>query len=224
MSIFYNVATIDISSGLVDHEISSGQDYFILLDAPTNANVTVKLNENTAPAIPIKEYWQFKSKDVQNIYLSCDAVSGESIKYGQADGNLEITTNPVINSIDTITSLTDVGASATNLDKIINPYEAPVITIADNTSSTSADMINISSLDCDKIRIKTMTESNGTNSYNTCYVELDGKKISINRSYLATGGWLQQLNDYFEIEGVRGKSLVVTADESGVVLEKFSLK
>jgi len=117
-NIFYNVAKQDTSNGLKDFEVSSGQDYFILISAPANANVTVKLNSNTAPAIPIYEFWQFKSTDLEKLYISCDPVAGELI-YGQADGNLEITTNPQIGSINSIAEIEDNFAPNNSLETTI---------------------------------------------------------------------------------------------------------
>lgn len=153
MNTFYNVGSADISQGLQDFEISSGQDYFILLSAPSNANVQIRLNENTAPQIPIKEHWQFKSADVKKIYISCEPIAGEIIKWGQADGNLEITTNPTINQIDTISTM---GVTfAEQMDKIINPYDTlnpSILSAISNASGSLTTMID-TSLDCDKIII-----------------------------------------------------------------------
>lgn len=118
--LFYNVGKRNITNGLKDLEISSGQDYFILLEAPDNANITIKLNSEFAPAIPIKVGYQVKSINISKIFLSCDSILNESITYGQADGNLEILPNPNVKNISSITSILDKFAPKTVSSTNIN--------------------------------------------------------------------------------------------------------
>lgn len=149
--ISYNVGTKDISNGLVDFEILSSTDYFILLKAPTNANLTLKLNSNTNQPIPLKEGFQVEFKNVGKLYLSCDAVEGESIVWGQSDGNLIIKPNPTINAIDTVTEIHQFNDILLNqLDKITNPYIFENVNIRHTDTATP---VLLETLQCDMIEI-----------------------------------------------------------------------
>lgn len=151
--ISYNVGTKDISNGLVDFEILSSTDYFILLKAPTNANLTLKLNSNTNQPIPLKEGFQVEFKNVGKLYLSCDAVEGESIVWGQSDGNLIIKPNPTINAIDTVTEIHQFNdILLTQLDKIINPYITETLLNLDFIGDNSAvNILSINNCDFDSL-------------------------------------------------------------------------
>jgi len=233
MSTFYNVGSADISDGLIDYEISSGQDYFILLSAPSNANIQIRLNENTAPLIPIKEHWQFKSADVKKIFISSDAIAGGIIKWGQADGNLEITTNPTINQIDTISQM---GVTfAEQMDKIVNPYDLENIEILQGNSNVASRTTVLNTvLDCDKI----VFSLNGGISANEGELIQDGRiELRIGADIVATTGGRNLANyaisksqDITQLEGVRGKTLTIVIDnELGLYhgyyfIQKYSLK
>lgn len=204
---FYNVGSKSIDSELRDYEISSGQDYFILLSAPSNANVRIRLNENTAPQIPIKEFWQFKSKDVTRIYISADAVAGGSITWGQADGNLEIITNPTIDAID---SIGQMGITyAEQLDKVTNPYD-----MANSTrerynmtaSSTMGYALN-STLNCDAVMISIAAGPLNATSTSKGEVSIDGCRVLTSHCNMNNGLIAYPPPTLFE--GVRGKSILI---------------
>lgn len=225
--IFYNVGTQDISNGLRDFEISSSQDYFIILKAPTNANITIKLNSNDNHEIPLKDGWQISSKDVGKMYLSCDAIEGESITYGQSDGNLIITPNPTINAIDTITYLNNLGTNVINqLEKIVNPYtlisdEKLYLNTQANTTIFNA------MLDCDKFIFDY--------SFALHYPVFYGLHIFINDTIVKTYGHYNSgqpqttSNEiHFELEQARGKSIRIEVLGTNIILnycfKKYNLK
>lgn len=208
--IFYNIAKKDISNGLKNFEISSAQDYFILLEAPTNANITVRLNSVTAHEIPIKENWQFESADVNKMYISCDPIEGGFIKYGQADGNLIIRPNPTINKIDLINSF---GAEiVSQLDKIINPYEFFESLSGSTNANVSTTMLNLT-LDCDKV-ILNFTGGQKVGGlgykYGNMVVYLDGANIASNGGVAYSSvGHGESRSSSLELENCRGKILLI---------------
>lgn len=118
--LFYNVGKQNITNGLKNLEISSGQDYFILLDAPDDANITIRINNEFAPEIPIKVGYQVKSTNVSKIFLSCDSVLNGVITYGQADGNLVILPNPNVKNIESISKINDKFAPKAVMSQTIN--------------------------------------------------------------------------------------------------------
>lgn len=92
----YNIADISITNGLKNHPLVSGMDYLILLEAPAGADIRVKLNDNTAKEIPLKENYAIKSKNVNNIYIMANEIDGGMIKIGQSNTveDFEILTSP----------------------------------------------------------------------------------------------------------------------------------
>ena len=227
-NVFYNVARQDITNGLRDFEISSGQDYFILLKAPANANVKVRLNSNTAPQIPIYEFWQFKSADVEKIYLSADAINGEYIEYGQADGNVEITTNPQIGSIDSLASVDSFGANLlSSLDKIINPYEFSKQDDYYAIATARTSVLN-TTLTCDKIHIISIFPIPTYTSHHSIEIFLDGKILTSQGYYYGSGSVFTPVIN-LELTDVNGKTLQVYIRSNGsykcgVNIQEFNLK
>lgn len=225
--IFYNVAIQDISNGLKNFEISSAQDYFILLEAPTNANITVRLNSVTAHEIPIKENWQFESADVNKMFISCDPIEGAYIKYGQADGNLIIRPNPTINKIDLINRVGMFeSALLEQLDKIINQYDFENSTFLNGSSTASTETILLNSV-CvhDKIIVSlTPPFSHGGvyGAYSRGYVflKIDNKIVAYVGSSL-NGGDLNFNSNFFEFEGIKGKNIQISARSWDTNFESF---
>lgn len=104
-----NKIPLDISNGLTDHEIGAGE-YIILTKGPTGANVTVKANDSFKAGWPLKVGHSLRGKkEIRKIFVSCDAVAGESITLHQADSNddFELTTPPSTVDVDTITKIDD---------------------------------------------------------------------------------------------------------------------
>lgn len=124
MSQFYNVGRQSLDDGLDDFQIIAGFDYIIILEAPSNANIQLRLHSITNPQIPLFAGWQLEVKAGTEMFLSCDAVAGGVIKYGQADGNLKIQPNPTINVIDKITEVGGFSdALLLALGKTIHPLD-----------------------------------------------------------------------------------------------------
>jgi hypothetical protein len=234
LSNFYNVAQKDISNGLNDEEISNGHDYFILLSAPTNANVRVKLNNTSSSEIPLKEFWQINAKDISNIYISCDAVAGESIIFGQGNGDFKITTNPTINAIDSITTVNNFGSNLlTELDKVINPYDTSnILTVSVSSTSTSNITLLQEVLNCDKIILNleggAKFDSSGRRQIGFITAYLDNEQIFSDGGYYAYYGVGKTSS--IEFKGVRGKTLKINCQNynntytSSAYLQKFNLK
>jgi hypothetical protein len=210
--VFYNIAQQNITEGLKDFEISSSQDYFIMLEAPTNANIRVKLNSVTAHEIPIKENWQFSSKDVNKMYLSCDPVEGAIIKYGQADGNLEIKPNPTINKIDLITNIGNFESPLlSQLDKIINPYDSIELLNGQIIISSATDIININSCDFDNLEGIISCVDDG-NSASLAVIFINGAGVYAQSIFFnATANRANNANQSILLQNLRGKSLRIQA-------------
>lgn len=224
--IFYNVAIQDISNGLKNFEISSAQDYFILLEAPTNANITVRLNSVTAHEIPIKENWQFESADVNKMFISCDPIEGAYIKYGQADGNLIIRPNPTINKIDTITNIDNFNDNLlTQLDKIINPYTKELLLNYSFSNNTGTYIYSTLSADYDTVEgIISLNDSSGFISVFEAYIDdvrVYAQMVAHNQpAYKADNG-----NFKIKFSHLRGKKVHFFVNGGGALqIEKLTLK
>jgi len=156
----YNIFELDISNGLKALPVGTAGGYISLLEAPTNANVKIHLNEREADGIPLKAYHAIEATNIEQIFVTADAVADEKITIVQSihsdsfkmitpasDVNVDEVTQivkPVENGIYTADALTQ-------LDKIINPYNIPIISggIYDGTYTTLLD----ATLNCDKIKI-----------------------------------------------------------------------
>jgi hypothetical protein len=224
----YNITPINITNGLSDHEISGGKTYLILLDSPPLANVRVKLDSNTSDEIPLSNDYAIKFPEAKRIYISCDALEGEQIKIATSNnlnGAFEILPSPVVDSIEEVGALNDIGETLfSKLDKIVNPYELSETVLAKNTTGTDANYLIINNLDCDKIRLKHSIGNSGGNYYYSSIILIDGHAVSNCRSRLLGGSWLQVLNDEVELYGVRGKRLVMWGSNASCFLEKYNKK
>lgn len=229
----YNVVDHGITNALVDLEVTQDMDYFILWDAPTNANVTVKLNSKTAKPIKLKVNNGFMAKNVSKIYVSADSVAGETIQIVQSDDvdGFELITSPTLDAIDTITTLNDIGASATNLDKIINPYNEPTYT--EGSSSAAADTLVLNeTLTCDKIIIDVLTKYNvttaGVSNHSAIVAFLDD--VAVAYSYMSSSGAEVSSKHNFIGENVSGKVLKIyihnysTQHTGYYTIQKFTKK
>ena len=148
MSIAYNVFDLDISNGLHNFPVASGKNYFILLDAPFNANVRVKLDDNSADDIPLQKDFAIEMRGNTEIYVSADAVPGAKIKIGQSSSvqDFHIITSPSLHSV-----IANFGADALKqLDKIVNPYRLSGTIQGSSEYNSETSLLNLV-LDCDKI-------------------------------------------------------------------------
>lgn len=99
----YNVVPLDITNGLNNREIASSFNYLMLLEAPSNANVRIRLNDNTADEIPLKANSSIQVSEVTKIFISADSVIDGRILIGQANTNqLKINPTPNIARIEEI--------------------------------------------------------------------------------------------------------------------------
>lgn len=103
MSSNYNIVRLPLDDGLKNHAIG-GRDYLIVLESPSKCNLTVKINDNTADEIPLKENYSLTSKDVRDIIINADAVAGGVLMLGQAktETDFNIKTSPSLEFSDDI--------------------------------------------------------------------------------------------------------------------------
>lgn len=167
----YNIINIPIDQAINNKYIASGITYLILLDAPPNANVRIKIGAETRDEIPLPLLYtiEFDKSINTNIYLSCDAVAGGSIKIGVCNdehSKVKIIPNPLIQSIQTIGDIANVNnvallddispALETKLARVSSPYDLVNInksSFQQDVVIDSADTISYASLDCDMIKI-----------------------------------------------------------------------
>jgi hypothetical protein len=221
MAVNYNIIDKSINTALDNFEISGGKTYIILLEAPTGANVRIRLDDNTADEIPLDTNYGLKFSKATRIYVSSDAVSGQAIKIGVSDtttGEFEVLPSPTVDQIDTIGEVTELAgistALNTALDKIINPYQVPTITTGDTNSTSDITLIS-KTLTCDKI-ICFLAIDELTSHYDTVStgitLYIDGHAVcNTGKTIDATG----YSSSNITLEGVRGKALLIKARTGG---------
>lgn len=235
----YNIFNLNIHNGLKDHQIANGMDYLILLSVPTNANVTVKIDDINASEIPLRENYALVSKKVDKLYINCNAVENENIKLGQSDTveDFQLITSPTINDIESINIINNVekvkdfdNALLSKFDKIVNPYETAVLTpfwVHSNSRVTVLEKV----LNCDKIIIDYIgaifTADSNAQQNGNAIVYLDNEMIDTSGGY---GGNAGTGKHHIELENIRGKTLKITHysystdyDTMGT-LQEFTLK
>lgn len=229
MSLFYNVGTQTLDNGLNDIEIASGLDYLIILDAPANANIKIRLNENTAPQIPMKDGWQIETLEVDKIYLSCDAVVGGVITYGQADGNIKIQPNPTINAIEKIAEIESFSpALLASITSALNPYDDPTSVIGGSTSTSVVTLLDITA-DFDKLVFSGAITYSGSFGNYTGWTGI-GLLIDNEPVFGVSGGIVKGNSGNSTFENIRGKNIKVihngnsTSSRGGYILQKFNKK
>ncbi len=237
MPISYNVFDLDISNGLHNFPISAGRNYLILLDAPFDANVRVKLNDNNADDIPIKKDFAIEMKGNTEIYISADAIPDAKIKIGQSSNaeDFHIVTSASLHSV-----IANFGTDAlTQLDKIINPYRLSGTIQGDTSLSGSAVSLFNMTLDCDKIVLTLMRDNNkfqsmgNVSSEHSIYAYLNDKPIA---GLECIQNWNMNMNSSIKVESVRGMALHImgrittsaenigNVDRIGYILQKYTLK
>lgn len=80
----YNVFELSIDTGLDAVACGTAGGYISLLEAPTNANVQIHLNDRAADPIPLKAYHAVEATEIERIFVSADAVANAKIKLVQA--------------------------------------------------------------------------------------------------------------------------------------------
>lgn len=105
----YNVINLSIENGLNAVPIGTAGGYISVLEAPTNANVRIHLNDQQAAGIPLKAYHSIEAENINMIFVSADAVAGATIKILQAsqskDFKLIMQASDV--NVDNITKILD---------------------------------------------------------------------------------------------------------------------
>jgi hypothetical protein len=131
----YNIVTLNLDDGQNNTPISSGMNYLLLLDAPAGANVRVRLNDNTADEIPLRENYAIKTSNINQIYISADIIPGGVIKIAQSNNSkdFEIITAPAIIDIDSINKLIDFDTYASSKLQLIPNDSASTILSSDSS-------------------------------------------------------------------------------------------
>lgn len=91
----YNICTLDISNGLDNEALASSNNFIQLIEAPPNAKVTLRLNDNTADEILLREGFSIEAQDINRIYCSCNAVNGGKIKIALSKSSDSFKINPI---------------------------------------------------------------------------------------------------------------------------------
>ncbi len=238
MPISYNVFDLDIGNGLHNFPISAGRNYLILLDAPFDANVRVKLNDNNADDIPIKKDFAIEMSGNTEIYISADPIPGAKIKIGQSSStkDFHIVTSPSLHSV-----IANFGTDALNqLDKIINPYRLSGTIQGDTSLHGSVVSLFNMTLDCDKIVLTLVRDNKKFQNIGTIatehaiYAYLNDKPIA---GLECIKEWNLDMNNSITVESVRGMALhilgriamgsgenVGESDRIGYILQKYTLK
>jgi hypothetical protein len=222
----YNIPKLDISNGLNNVQISSGMNYLILIDAPANANVRIRLNDSTADEIPIEEKYAIKTKDVKNIYVSADAIEGRFITFAQGNtaDDFEIVTNPYISSIDDIGNVQMFGEQLlSKLDKIMNPFNDWVNLVTfHNTTSSSVQIFN-AVCDFDELQINTNLVYLSSVGSASMPMYLDGDLFFYPICYSTNPD--KNIQQKITVRDIRGKRLAIYGSGYVVLhMEKRTLK
>ena len=218
----YNIIKVDISSGKADFPIGTSGGYIALLDAPANANVSIKLNDQFGDAIPLKVTHGIEAKGVTKVYISADAVAGGVITLVQAktSDNFKMITPAFDANVENIGGYEQ--AALYQLGKMFEPHEPPEASYASSASTTQVTLLN-KTLTCDKVRI---TLNSGLAS-TTAMIRATIAGLTVIRLY--SNGTNETKSDSIEIEGVNGKVLDVAGSNAGgdpffCYIEEFYLK
>ena len=230
----YNLIPLSIDQGLNRVPIGTAGGYIRLLEAPAAANVQIHLNEQNADGIPLKTYHAIEATNIEKIFVSCNAVTGEKITVVQANTakDFKMVTPASDVKLSSLGSYESVALD--QLDKVINPYLMPKITSDSFASSTTTTTVIQKSLNCDKIRISAAAfkrYGNGTPLDSSLAVfMIDNVPIGIIGGYVNSDSRHFSSNLNLELIGVRGKELKVDWEAAnddrtlGILLEEYELK
>jgi len=224
----YNIVRKSINDGLNKEPIGNG-GYIKLLEAPTSAEVLIHLNEQNTDGIPLKAYHSIEADGIERVYISCNAVVGETIQIAQAKSSNEL---KIITPVSDIAVEEIGGYSATALsllDKTINPYE---LTNTTHGASTSAALVTLleKTLSCDKIKINFSILGNFADGYYFIRFSLDGVNIgSVGVHRTSTHTFNAEQNYEIELEDIKNKLLNIHGDSDGTneilyTLREYTLK
>jgi len=206
----YNIIPLSIDKALDRYPIGTAGGYIRLLDAPSAANVKIHLNDSNADGIPLKPYHAIEASDIDKIYISCDAVPGETVTIVQA---------ATANDFRMITPASDVKLSSleayeslalSQLDKIINPYIIQATTSDVCTTDDETTYLK-KTLTSDKIKISSTISITGhTNHYMLVKFFLDGILIFHEYGHYDDNLRMSIKEVQKEFLNVKGKELEIT--------------
>jgi len=227
----YNMITKSIDTGLNRVQVGTAGGYIRLLDAPASANVLIHLNEQNADGIPLKVYHAIESTHIEKIYVSCNAVAGATITIVQANSSKDFKMVTPASDV-ALSSLGSYDATAlSQLDKIMNPYQAP-LTKSGSTNSSSQISILSYIANCDKVNInldltlQSDVSQIGNNVGITVLV--DGINVLTLFSNYTYKMW--QSNNFISLENIRGKAIEIIAkvatstNTASYFIQEFTLK
>lgn len=228
----YNVIPLSIDKGLDGVQVGTAGGYIRLLEAPATAEVFIHLNDKQADGIPLKVYHAIEATDIERIFVTCNAIPGETIKIVQAN---------TAEDFKMVTPASDVKLSALGsyesvaldqLDKIINPYTlSSSITATGNYTSLTTILSKTLSSNIAKIRVILLapTEQNiNGNIIGSTSLLIDGNLIATAGSAYNTGGGSTCVElEFFNVAGKTISSQEIgygTTYYGSITLEEYTLK
>lgn len=154
----YNVIPLSIDKGLDGVQVGTAGGYIRLLEAPATAEVFIHLNDKQADGIPLKVYHAIEATDIERIFVTCNAIPGETIKIVQANTaeNFKMVTPASDVKLSALGSYESVALD--QLDKIINPYVLDTVSAGTNNNTTEAVFLSKTTT-ADKLRVRLIASS-----------------------------------------------------------------
>ncbi len=158
----YNLIPLSIDKELKSVQIGTAGGYIRLLEAPAAAKVYIHLNESNADPIPLKVYHAIEATNIERIFVSCNAIPGEKITLVQANKTQDFKMVTPASDVNLAALGSYESLALSQLDKIINPYGIPIVTVLNDSSDTYTTIFS-KTLDCDKIEITITSSRNNKN-------------------------------------------------------------
>ena len=222
----YNIINKSIDIGLRAEPIGNG-GYIKILEAPTSADILIHLNDSNADGIPLKAYHSIEAKDIDNVYISCNAVPNATLKIAQSKTALDFKiVTPVSDiAVDEIGGYSPTALAL--LDKVINPYGLPTFSGVEYSNGVSATVLN-KVLTSDKILFTPYFPYPNNASIHNIYIYLDGVKAGSYIMYYSGASYSAPLNQLI-FENVRGKTLTIDMKTQdgytiAISMQEFALK
>lgn len=205
-----NTISLSIDTALNRVPFGTGGGYIRLLSGPTGANVKIHLNDKNADGIPLKTYHAIEASDINNVFISCNAVPGETIKIVQAKTSKDFRMITPASDVN----IENIGGYESNalaqLDKIMNPYQAEVLTSFAVVSAINTTLFS-KVLTCDKIEVNFNSGGVAKGNIGDLYLVIDGatvfRQYRINDAIYS--GEYSFPNEKAVFENVKGKTVTI---------------
>ena len=210
----YNLIPLSIDQGLNRVPIGTAGGYIRLLEAPADANVQIHLNEQNADGIPLKTYHAIEATNIEKVFVSCNAIAGESITVVQANTakDFKMVTPASDVKLSSLGSYESVALD--QLDKLINPYIHTKLN-SGTASNSSATTIFSKTLSCDMIKVYLtgafVKVGSGGFQNGSASLFVDGIEILSSGGYNGTSGCG---TSYIKLEDIKGKTIEIKSYEN----------